>query len=139
MTRNVIEADFRLPEFRDAKPEDYEFRADGKIVRKDRFVTGMNKIASILEINGRQGFEISDVIEKVELLMNEHAGWAAIETLDATDWIYHLGRDNPPELDVKLQDGSIVQNATRGTVGDIWWNSIELTDNIVSVRFRYAS
>ena len=37
MTREVTEADFRMPEFKDAEPKDYEFRADGKIVRKDRW------------------------------------------------------------------------------------------------------
>ena len=36
MTRTVTEEDFRMPEFRGAKVEDYKFRKDGKIVRKDR-------------------------------------------------------------------------------------------------------
>ncbi len=30
MDRKVTESDFRMPEFRDAKPEDYEFRADAR-------------------------------------------------------------------------------------------------------------
>jgi hypothetical protein len=138
MTKTVVEADFRLPEFRDAKPEDYEFRDDGKIVRKDRFIVGMNKIASILEMNGRQGFEIADVIKKVESLMSEQAGWIILNTLDDTDWIYHLGRDNPPTFDAKLKDGSICCNATRGGVGDIWWGTMEITDTVIAVRFRYT-
>jgi hypothetical protein len=137
MTRTVIEADFRLPEFRDAKTEDYEFRADGKIVRKDRFVTGMNKIASVLDLNGRHGFEIEDVIGKVKLLMDEKAGWHDITSLDDADWGYHLGRENPPEFDAKLKDGSICRTATRGGVGDIWWNTMEITADVTAVRFRY--
>lgn len=48
--REVTEKDFRKPEFRDAKVEDYEFRDDGKLVRKDRFQTTVFKIASILHI-----------------------------------------------------------------------------------------
>ncbi len=32
--RSVTERDFRLPEFKDANPADYEFRDDGKIVRR---------------------------------------------------------------------------------------------------------
>jgi len=34
MTRTVTERDFRKPEFADADPNDYEFRADGAVVRK---------------------------------------------------------------------------------------------------------
>ena len=41
MTRMVTEEDFRMPEFRGAKVEDYEFRKDGKIVRKDRWERGI--------------------------------------------------------------------------------------------------
>jgi len=34
VNREVTEADFRIPEFRDAKPEDYEINTSGDIVRK---------------------------------------------------------------------------------------------------------
>jgi len=44
MTREVMEKDLRAPEYREGKPEDYEFRSDGKIVRKDRFKRGMQDI-----------------------------------------------------------------------------------------------
>lgn len=43
MRRQVAELDFRLPEFRDAKVEDYEFREDGKLVRKDRWESAVHK------------------------------------------------------------------------------------------------
>ncbi|MNJ24237.1 hypothetical protein D3C77_186460 [compost metagenome] len=42
MNREVAELDFRRPEFRNARVEDYEFRDDGTIVRKDRWVTGIH-------------------------------------------------------------------------------------------------
>lgn len=72
MTREVTERDFRMPEFRDAKPEDYEFRADGKVVRKDRWHNGILSIASIVGMNVRS-FEIDDVVERVrELAMSEY-------------------------------------------------------------------
>jgi len=73
MTREVTEADFRLPEFRDAKVEDYEFRKDGKLVRKDRWERGMHRIADALDMNSREGFEIEDLVTRVEELMAKHA------------------------------------------------------------------
>ena len=42
--RQVTEKDFRAAEFRDADPADYEFRDDGKLVRKDRWEQGMFEI-----------------------------------------------------------------------------------------------
>ena len=64
MERQVTERDFRQPEFYHAKPEDYEFRKDGKIVRKDRWETGIRKIVGILEMS-RGDFEIEDVVKAV--------------------------------------------------------------------------
>jgi len=67
--REVTERDFRKEEFRDAKPEDYEFRADGAIVRKDRWEIGIYRIASILRIDN---FEIDEVVERVrEFVLKE--------------------------------------------------------------------
>lgn len=63
--RTVTERDFRLPEFADADPKDYEFRADGKLVRKDRWEKGIVRICSIVGLNVRN-FEIEDVIQQVE-------------------------------------------------------------------------
>lgn len=67
--RTVTEADFRKPEFIDAKPEDYEIRSDGAVVRKDRWQTAVMDIASTLGINIRN-FEIDDVVAEVEALTN---------------------------------------------------------------------
>lgn len=46
--REVTERDIRMPEFRDANLEDLEFMGDGKVVRKDRWETGIRKIRSAL-------------------------------------------------------------------------------------------
>ena len=68
MTRKVTEADFRLPEFRDANLEDYEFRKDGKVVRKDRWEVGFRSIVCKLGM-AREQFEIDDVVAEVERLV----------------------------------------------------------------------
>jgi hypothetical protein len=67
MTRAVTERDFRMREFADAKVEDYEFREDGKVMRKDRWETGIRKIASILKL-GRGDWEVSEVVQAVAAL-----------------------------------------------------------------------
>lgn len=68
MTRSVTERDFRQPEFRDADPKDYEFRSDGKIVRKDRWESGIHRIRSILG-DERREFEIDDIVQAVNALV----------------------------------------------------------------------
>lgn len=65
--RAVTERDFRMPEFRDAKVEDYEFRSDGKVVRKDRWEYAVHSIRNIVGPAGRE-FEIADVVEAVRVL-----------------------------------------------------------------------
>jgi hypothetical protein len=64
----VTERDLRMPEFRDAKLEDLEFRGDGKIVRKDRWETGIHSIRRALGDHRRE-FEIEDVVHAVEALV----------------------------------------------------------------------
>lgn len=66
--REVTERDFRMPEFRDAKVEDYEFRKDGALVRKDRWERAVHSIASTLGMESRSGFEIADVVARVQEL-----------------------------------------------------------------------
>lgn len=63
----VSEADFRMPEYRNAKVEDYEFRDDGKLVRKDRWMRGIYRIAAIV-YGAREEFEIDDLVERVRQL-----------------------------------------------------------------------
>lgn len=62
MERQVTELDFRMPEFRDAKVEDYEWRDDGKLVRKDRWETGIRRIAGRIGFAGGN-WEIDEVVE----------------------------------------------------------------------------
>lgn len=61
--KTVTERDFRRDEFKDSKPEDYEFRDDGVIVRKDRWEHGMRAIASILGVS--RDFEIVEIVAEV--------------------------------------------------------------------------
>jgi len=68
MARTVTEQDLRAPEFKDGVPGEYEFRSDGKIVRKDRWERGIRKIFSALNMPVGD-FEIDDVVEKVRGLV----------------------------------------------------------------------
>lgn len=64
MKREVTEQDFRMPEFRGADPQDYEFRGDGEVVRKDRWENGIHSIRSALG-DCRREFEISEIVAAV--------------------------------------------------------------------------
>lgn len=97
--RIVTELDFRMPEFRDAKPEDYEFRGDGKIVRKDRWESGMTSIASALGFSIRGGYEIPHVVQRVQDLFGERAFWHPMG---------HLADEHLAVATVRLKDGTIL-------------------------------
>ena len=106
MVREVTEKDFRQPEYRDAKVEDYEFRSDGALVRKDRWETAIQSIRSIVGIDCRE-FEITDVVDAVRKLA---------EQLERDDyWIDISGESEYDEMpgqqicEVKLVDGSIIR------------------------------
>jgi hypothetical protein len=60
----VTEKDFRIPEFRDANPADYEFDKNGKVVRKDRFAKGFEKLFQLLKIE-----DVDTVIAHVDDLL----------------------------------------------------------------------
>lgn len=66
--RTVTEEDFRAPEFRGAKVEDYEFRNDGKIVRKDRWESGIHRIRALLG-DHRKEFEVDEIVAAVRALV----------------------------------------------------------------------
>jgi len=78
MGRPVTEQDFRMPQFRDAKPEDYERRDDGFIVRKDRWETTVRAIASEFGVDAREGFECETLLFWVEDFI-ERAKAAGVE------------------------------------------------------------
>jgi hypothetical protein len=97
MKRQVTERDFRMPEFRDADPQDYEFRADGKLVRKDRWETAIRSICGLVGQSVRE-FEIPDVVESVRELAADSQGWNQI-SIDGHP-------DDNCVVDVRLIDGS---------------------------------
>jgi hypothetical protein len=131
--RVVTEADFRLPEFRTAKLEDYELRpGDDKPVRKDRWQTGILLIASSVGLNTRQGFEVSQVVEAVDRL-----------TKDANSWEHDELPVAPCLIDVRLDDGSVllaVACAGKG-LAELHWHGqrlSELCPNLSMVAWREA-
>lgn len=63
--RQVTERDLRMPEFRDAKLEELEFREDGTLVRKDRWETTVRDIVSFLGWS-RRDFELPEVVAEIE-------------------------------------------------------------------------
>lgn len=76
--REVTEADFRMAQYRDAKPEDYEFRDDGALVRKDRWEKTVRRIASRFGVDARQGFECDILLHWVDDFI-ERAKAAGVE------------------------------------------------------------
>lgn len=74
-TRPAELKDFIIPEFRGKKISDYEVRADGKVVRKDRWETAIHRIRNMLVeaklLPDSAEFEIIDVINAVEKLIPE--------------------------------------------------------------------
>ena len=126
----VTELDFRLPEFRDANPNDYEFRRDGKIVRKDRWERAVHSIQQLV-LPGAREFEIEEVVAAV-------AGWTiatnnAWEDLDLLDDIVGC----MPEIDIRLENGSVLVGAERFIDNGnqrFMWNGI-ITDDVASWRY----
>ena len=123
--RKVIEEDFRLPEYRHAKVEDYEFREDGKLVRKDRWEMAVQKIRHLVGIETPE-FEIPDVIEAVKALAWEYS--ASLE-----EWI--KVEDSLPEsyesVTIKLENGSILTDACYHSEHKNWtWNVLCLTSDV---------
>ena len=89
--REVTERDFRAPEFRDAKVEDYEFRGDGALVRKDRWEMAVHRIRELVGLGGRREFEISEVVAAAECGLHPEAAPLCDWTPDhgpVTWWCY---------------------------------------------------
>lgn len=116
--REVTERDFRAPEFRDAKVEDYEFRDDGKVVRKDRWETGIRLIAGRLGLS-RQGFEVTEIVHRVDDLIGPD--WEEVADPECTmevqdaEWPEH-----EEEVQVRLRDGSVVNGVRWDGVLSQW-------------------
>lgn len=77
MKRAVHLNDFIMPEYRGKNPDDYEFRNDGEIVRKDRWETGIHRIRNMLVCAGQMPdapeFEIDEVVKEVEIMLDNLA------------------------------------------------------------------
>lgn len=121
--RPVNDRDFRLPEFRDARPEDYEFRADGKLVRKDRWETGLQSIRFLVGLDGRE-FEISAVVDRVKKLAESEERWCSLSSTEESDLISDSGL-----FDVRLSDGSVLRGAAYAKAKKMFcWRAQELPD-----------
>jgi hypothetical protein len=57
-----------MPEFIGKDPKDYEFRADGKVVRKDRWENAIHSIRGALG-DCRREFEVGDIVDAVRALV----------------------------------------------------------------------
>ncbi|WP_223553366.1 hypothetical protein [Pseudomonas sp. BF-R-01] len=101
MNRPVTEQDFRKPEFRGQKPEDYEFREDGAVVRKDRWQTAIHRIRCTVGPKGRE-FEIVDVVKAVERLAGN---WQDAEPDE--DPVHQT-------IDLRLSCGTVLARCERG-------------------------
>jgi hypothetical protein len=66
--RAVTERDLRDPRFRVGEPDEYEFRHDGSIARKDRWERGIHDIRYALGHSGGS-FEVADIVKAVEALV----------------------------------------------------------------------
>lgn len=67
----VTERDLRMPEFYHLNAEDlddYEFREDGKIVRKDRWENAIRRIRNELG-DDRREFELHEIVSAVSALV----------------------------------------------------------------------
>lgn len=137
--RQVTERDFRMPEFRDAKVEDYEFRADGKLVRKDRWECAINSIRNIVirTFNGNvpgvtSEFEIPNLVDVVRKMAATFEGWFTVDehSEDPDDWLEIGGT-----LEVLLEDGSVLRNAAYERATKRWlWNGVEPPLRVVAWR-----
>ena len=104
MSKTVCEADFRIPELRDAKVEDYEFNDNGQLVRKDRWKNAIYDICGLVGCNTRD-FELNVVFEAVEKLTLSEAEW---ETAINDEFSFYP--DQHSMVTVKLNDGSVINN-----------------------------
>lgn len=98
-TRIVTEQDLRKDEFKNMDVDDLEFREDGAIVRKDRWICGISNIACIVGY-ARKKYEISDIVN-------------AVRDLTCKDWPFF--ENEQPESDtiisILLNDGCVLKHA----------------------------
>lgn len=98
--RQVTERDLRMPEFRDAKPEDLEFREDGKLVRKDRWEVALRNVVSAIGWSRRE-FEVHEVsaeVSRIKELANANVKVKALKNLKAEALEVFDGPECPQEV-----------------------------------------
>lgn len=117
-SRQVTELDFRQPQYRHAKVEDYEFRADGALVRKDRWECAIGTIRHLVGVDGRE-FEIEQVVDAVRELSGLEEGWTLVcaDSTDPEDW---PAAHTQAVLELKLDDGSRLSHACFDSVTQAW-------------------
>lgn len=119
-----------MPEFRDAKVEDYEFRDDGKLVRKDRWECAIRSIRHLVGITGRE-FEIPDVVDAVRKMVVTFEGWL----VDESNFPDGDFPDNGIMAEIRLVDGSILRNASYVATDKRWlWNGAEPPLRVIAWR-----
>lgn len=124
MVRQVTERDFRKPEFLDAKVEDYEFRGDGQVVRKDRWQTGIHTIKDLVGI-GHRDFEIQEVVSAVEELVKNNKWEDDVEEYVRNSIGNYIIKDLVKNtFTIKLLDNSILVGATLNHNHDFVWNNM---------------
>lgn len=98
--REVTERDLRMPEFRDAKPEDLEFRDDGKLVRKDRWEVALRNVVSAIGW-ARREFEVHEVsaeVRRIKELADANVKVTALKNLKAEALEVFDGPECPQEV-----------------------------------------
>ena len=119
-----------MPEFRDAVPEDYEFRADDKLVRKDRWESAVNSIRYLVGINSRE-FEISEVVDAVREMVADRDNWV--------DFILQNLDDHPnngEKCDIKFKDDGVLLNTYYQELSRTWvWRKMEFQENVVAWHY----
>ena len=98
----VTERDLRDPRFKEGEPEDYEFREDGSIARKDRWEIGIRKIAGMIGYS-RKTWEIEDIIEEVQNILNSKSE----EVLDIMGEEVEIVEDIPEEVTIIKNSGKV--------------------------------
>ena len=125
----MTEQDFRQPQFQNQQPEDFEFRADGAIVRKDRWERAVHSMRHLVGIGSRE-FEIEDIVEAVRKLALDQEGWWSIKE-DVP-----LSKEGI-SVSIRLIDGSILRgaNVKRHGINNEFlatWQGANVTDRVES-------
>lgn len=141
--RQVTERDIRIPEFQDAKLEDLEFRDDGKVVRKDRWETGIRRIVSLVSQSEKsdlipRDWEIGDVVDAVDQLLKYEFGWESFNNFIKFSENYDLfnkGENlSKSTYSIRLRDNTLFSNNVRlKLVSKVHPLKIELDDLMLVV------